>query len=83
MVRKFKVVRLKSRSMKEITTNQLQSELSKIIKEVEAGEVYQINRYSKSVAYMVSKKDFEKLISGSECKACMQDLRKIAEKISK
>ena len=68
--------------MKEITTNQLQSELSKIIKEVEFGEIYKINRYSKSVAYMVSKKDFEKLISGSECKACMQDLRKLTRKLT-
>jgi len=68
--------------MKEITTNQLQAQISKVIKEVEGGEVYMINRYSKSVAYLVSKEEFEKLITGSECKACMQDLRKIADKIS-
>ena len=68
--------------MKKITTNELQAKLSKIIKEVEAGEVYEINRYSKSVAFLVSRDEFEKLISGSECKACMKDLRKIADKIS-
>jgi len=67
--------------MKEITTNQLQGQLSKIIRDVEAGEVYKINRYSKSVAYLVSKKEFEKLITGTECKSCMQDLRKIASKL--
>ncbi|MCX6808417.1 MAG: type II toxin-antitoxin system Phd/YefM family antitoxin [Candidatus Berkelbacteria bacterium] len=67
--------------MKETTTNELQSNLSKIIKEVEAGEVYQINRYSKNVAYLVSKDEFEKLISGSECKSCVQDLRNIAKKL--
>lgn len=67
--------------MKTISTNELQDQISKVIKEVEAGEVYQINRYSKSVAYLVSKEEFEKLITGSECKACMKDLRKIANKI--
>ncbi len=69
--------------MKEITTNELQNQLSKIIKEVEAGEVYQVNRYSKSVAYLVSKDGFERLVAGTECKACMKDLRKIAKRLDK
>jgi len=68
--------------MKQITTNELQTNLSKVIKEVESGEVYEINRYSKSVAFLVSRDEFEKLISGSECKACMKDLRKIASRIT-
>ena len=67
--------------MKSISSNELQDQISKVIREVEAGEVYQINRYSKSVAYLVSKEEFEKLVTGSECKACMQDLRVIAQKI--
>lgn len=69
-------------AMKEIATNELQDQLSKIIREVEKGEVYQVNRYSKSVAYLVSKDQFETLIAGTECKACMKDLRRIAEKIT-
>ena len=68
--------------MKHITTNELQDQLSKIIREVEAGEVYQVNRYSKSVAYLVSKEEFQKLVTGSECKACMKDLREIAKKLT-
>ncbi|MEI6498624.1 MAG: type II toxin-antitoxin system prevent-host-death family antitoxin [bacterium] len=68
--------------MKQITTNELQDQLSRVIKEVETGQVYQVSRYSKAVAYLISKEDFEKLVSGNECKACMQDLRKIANKIS-
>lgn len=67
--------------MKQITTNELQDQLSKVIRDVEMGEVYQVNRYSKSVAYLVSKEEFEKLVTGSECKACMQDLRKLANQI--
>jgi prevent-host-death family protein len=69
--------------MKQITTNELQDQLSKIIKEVETGEVYQVSRYSKAVAYLVSKEDFEKLAQGSDCKKCVQDLRKIADTINK
>lgn len=68
--------------MKEITTNKLQNDLSKVIREVENGEVFQITRYSKSVAYLVSKEEFEKLVAGTECKACMKDLRKIADKLN-
>ena len=68
--------------MKQITTNKLQNDLSKVIKDVEAGEVYEVSRYSKAVAYLVSKEEFEKLATGSECKECMSDLRKIAKKIS-
>jgi len=68
--------------MKTISTNELQDQISKVIKEVEHGEVYQISRYSKSVAYLVSKEEFEKLITWSECKACVSDLRKIANKLT-
>ena len=68
--------------MKNISTNKLQDELSRAIKEVEVGEVYEVSRYSKPVAYLVSKKDFEDMIEGKECKNCMQDLRKIARKMS-
>ena len=67
--------------MKQITTNKLQNDLSKVIKEVETGEVYEVSRYSKAVAYLVSKEEFEKLASGNECKECMRDLRKIAGKL--
>lgn len=67
--------------MKNITTNKLQNDLSKVIKEVEAGEVYEVSRYAKPVAYLVSKKEFESMVEGQGCKSCMQDLRKIANKI--
>lgn len=69
--------------MKNVTTNKLQNELSKIIREVEAGEVYQVARYSKPVAYLISKEKYEELVSGDSCKACMKDLRKIANNIKK
>ena len=67
--------------MKSITINKLQSEISKVVKDVEAGEVYQVMRYSKPLAYLVSKDGYERLKSHENCKACMEDLRKITKKL--
>jgi prevent-host-death family protein len=67
--------------MKQITVNKLQSEISKVIHEVETGEIYEVNRYSKSVAVLISKEKFEELSGGEGCQACMKDLRKIAGKL--
>jgi prevent-host-death family protein len=53
--------------MKNITTNKLQSDLSKVIKEVEGGEVYEVARYSKPVAFLISKEKYEELIEKSNC----------------
>lgn len=69
--------------MRNISTNQLQDQLSKVIKEVEGGEVYQVARYSKPVAYLVSREKYEDLISGENCKECVQELRQIANKVGK
>lgn len=68
--------------MKNISTNKLQNELSKVIKEVEGGEVYQVARYSKPVAFLVSREKYEDLINKSSCKECMEDLRKITKKLT-
>lgn len=65
--------------MKNVTVNKLQSELSKIVKEVEGGEIYQVARYSKPVAFLISKEKFEELVEGQNCKKCVDDLRKIAK----
>ncbi len=67
--------------MKNVTTNKLQSDLSKIIKEVELGEVYQVNRYSEPVAFLISKNNYEDLLEKSNCKQCISDLRKLANNI--
>ena len=66
--------------MKNISTNKLQTDLSKVIKEVEGGEVYQVARYSQPVAYLLSKDCYEELIAGSDCKKCVTELREIAKK---
>jgi len=69
--------------MKTITTNKLQSELSSVIKDVQSGEVYQVNRYSEPAAYLISAETYGELVEKTECKACINDLRKIAHKMEK
>lgn len=67
--------------MKRITINKLQTEISKVVKEVELGQVYEISRYSDPVAFLISKECYEKLKSGENCKSCINDLREISKKL--
>lgn len=67
--------------MKSVNINQLQDQVSKVIREVEKGETVEIIRYSKPVGYLLGVKSFDELTSKSECKKCISDLRKIAKKI--
>lgn len=67
--------------MKKITINKLQNEISRAVKEVESGEIFEVLRYSKPVAYLVSEKEYLDLKSGQSCKKCVDDLRKIVKKI--
>ncbi len=69
--------------MKNINVNELQNTISQVMREVESGEVFEVSRYSKPVAYLVPQREYEAAVSGSGCKACMADLRKIAKEIKK
>jgi prevent-host-death family protein len=69
--------------VKNVNVNELQNQISKIMREVEGGEVFEVSRYSKPIAYLVPKEEFENSISGVKCKKCLEDLRKIAKKIGK
>lgn len=65
--------------MKKITVAELQKKLSKITKNVENGEVYEVNRYTKPIAYLVPTEKFKDVVTGESCKACMEDVREIAK----
>jgi len=67
--------------MKNINVNQLQNQISKIMREVESGEVFEVSRYSKPVAYLVPQKEYESAVSGEGCKKCLTELREIASKL--
>ena len=66
---------------KTITIYNLQKNISAVIKEVEKGRICEIQRYSKNVAVLVSKKKFDEILAGKECKECVEDLRKITRKL--
>lgn len=63
--------------MKNINVNELQNKISQVMREVEAGEVYQVSRYSKPVAFLVPEKEYKELMSGEGCKKCVEDLRQL------
>lgn len=66
--------------MKQINVNELQNKISKVMREVEGGEIYQVSRYSKPVAFLIPQKEYLSTISGEGCKECVSDLRNIAKK---
>lgn len=69
--------------MKKIAINKLQNEISRVVKEVESGETFEVMRYSKPVAYLIPQKDFEELSSGTNCKKCVTDLRQVVSIVKK
>ena len=68
--------------MRSINVNKLQSEVSKVIKECEKGTIFEVVRYSKSVAYLVPKKEFEKL-QHKDCEKCLAEIRAVAKMAQK
>lgn len=63
---------MKKTKQKTVTVNKLQSDVSKIIKDVEKGEAYHVMRYSKPVAVLISASEYECLTG--ECRGCMKEL---------
>lgn len=67
--------------IKNINVNELQAEISKILKDVQRGSTYEVMRYSKPIAVVLSYDKYLKL--QGECKRCVEDLRNIAKKAAK
>lgn len=64
--------------MKNVNVNELQANISEMLREVEKGEIIEVMRYSKPVAVVLSYEDYLSL--RGECKRCIEDLRGIAKK---
>lgn len=62
---------------KTINVNELQSNISKVLREVEKGDIFEVMRYSDPIAVVLSYEDYLKL--RGECKKCVQDLRKLVK----
>jgi antitoxin (DNA-binding transcriptional repressor) of toxin-antitoxin stability system len=60
--------------MKTININQLQAQISRVMKDIEGGEVYEVMRYSRPVA-IISPKTAQK--SETRCDECIEKLDKI------
>lgn len=60
-----------------INVNELQSKISKVLRQVESGEVFEVMRYSEPVAVVLSYQDYLKL--QGNCRRCVEDLRKLAK----
>jgi prevent-host-death family protein len=66
---------------KNINVNELQSQISKVLKDAQAGEVYEVMRYSEPIAVVLS---YNKYLSlRGECKRCIDDLRKLVKEETK
>jgi len=66
---------------KIININELQAKISEVLHAVEKGEIYEVMRYSKPIAMVLSYEDYLRL--RGECKRCVEDLRKIAKRAGK
>ncbi|HRY60187.1 MAG TPA: type II toxin-antitoxin system Phd/YefM family antitoxin [Patescibacteria group bacterium] len=67
--------------MKSININELQSNISKIVKLVEKGDDYEVIRYSKPVAVVLSSKKYDKLLQElielkGSCRHCVEEFKK-------
>lgn len=66
---------------KNVNVNELQSKISKVLKDVQDGDVYEVMRYSEPFAVVLSYDQY--LMLKGECKQCIQELRKVAGIIKK
>jgi len=66
---------------KTINVNELQSKISKVLKDVQDGDVYEVMRYSEPFAVVLSYDQY--LMLKGECKKCIQELRQVAEIVKK
>ena len=63
------------RKVKTINVNELQSGASKVIKDVQDGEIYEVMRYSKPAAVIIPYGKYEKL--KGECRHCVDEIKEI------
>lgn len=62
--------------IKYVNINELQANISKIVKEVKSGYVYKVMRYSDPTAVVLSNKDYEKILATlntlrASCRKCV------------
>jgi len=66
--------------MRNININELQAQISRVIRNVEAGETYEVMRYSRPVAVIVPKTEHK--TGRTNCDLCQEKLDKILTKLN-
>ena len=71
--------------MKSININELQSKVSRVMKDIEKGNDYEVVRYSKPVAVILSSSKYECMLKElvelkSSCRHCVEEFKKINQK---
>jgi len=74
--------------MKTININELQSKISQVIKSVKKGEDFEVIRYSKPVAVVLSSQKYEKMLAEinelkGSCRKCVDEFKRINTKKQK
>ena len=72
---------MKQGQIKNANVNELQANVSRIIKDVEKGQVYRVMRYSQPAAVIIPYEDYEYL--RDNCRKCVKTLREDLERIVK
>ncbi len=70
---------MKQGQIKNVSVHELQSNVSRIIKDVESGQVYRVMRYSSPAAVVIPYEDYEYL--RDNCRKCVKTLREDLERI--
>lgn len=66
---------------KNINVNELQAQISQVLKDVQDGDVYEVMKYSEPFAVVLSYEHYLQL--KGECHQCIQELKKVAEFVKK
>jgi prevent-host-death family protein len=61
------------KQMRNVNVHELQTNVSHIIRDVEAGNVYQVMRYSQPAAVIISYEEYEGLLGN--CRECIKEIR--------
>jgi len=72
---------MKQNQIKNVNVNELQTNVSRIIKDVERGQVYRVMRYSQPAAVIIPYEDYEHL--RGNCQMCMGEVRESLRKLTK
>jgi antitoxin (DNA-binding transcriptional repressor) of toxin-antitoxin stability system len=64
--------------MKTININQLQSQISRVMKDVEGGEAYEVMRYSRPIAVVMPK---NKRLTENRCDECIAKLDEVMKSV--